>query len=373
MEELLARLGSLPNWLPALPLWLTVTLLVVDAAVRVYAVAVVPNNRRPSSAMAWLLAIFFLPYVGIAAFLLIGSPKLPRARREKQRTINAMIMARTAGIGVVREDDPWPPWLASLVRLNRDAGAMPLVTGNAATMSTEYDKTLLQMAEEVDRAQRWVHVEFYILSRDDATAPLFEAMARACERGVIVRVLFDHVASLRTPGYRATLRALDDLGADWHEMLPVQPLRGRFQRPDLRNHRKILVVDGDVAYTGSQNAVDRSYHKKRYGRRNLAWQDVMVRFEGPVVAEIDALFITDWYSETDELLEEAQPVGPADDDVARPGAPRAAGSTARWCPAGRASRARTTSSSSTRSCTTRRSASSSPARTSCRTSRCCTR
>mgnify|MGYP004517231841 CR=1 FL=1 len=309
VEDLFARLGELPSWVPALPLWSSVALLVVDAVVRVVAVAVVPNNRRPSSAMAWLLAIFFLPYLGIAAFLLIGSPKLPRARREKQRAINAMIMARTEGMDEVREDDPWPPWLASLVRLNRHAGSMPLVTGNSATVSTDYDKTLLQLAEEVDGAERFVHVEFYILNLDDSTRPLFDAMARALERGVVVRVLLDHVASLRTPGYRATLRALDAMGADWREMLPVQPLRGKFQRPDLRNHRKILVVDGEVAWTGSQNAVDRGYHKKRYGRRNLAWQDLMVRFEGPVVAEVNALFVTDWYSETDELLEaEADPV-----------------------------------------------------------------
>lgn len=312
MTDLLERLGDLPSLVPTLPLWLSVALIAVDAVIRVVAVAVVPTNRRPSSAMAWLLAIFFLPYLGIAAFWLIGSPKLPRARRQKQRTINRLIMARTEGMDLMREDDPWPPWLASLVRLNRHAGAMPLVTRNAAEISTDYDEVLLQLAEEVDAAQRFVHVEFYILNLDDATRPLFEAMERAVARGVTVRVLLDHVASLRTPGYHRTLRALDDLGAQWHEMLPVQPLRGKFQRPDLRNHRKIVVVDGLVAFTGSQNAVDRGYHKKRYGRRNLAWQDVMVRFEGPVVAEINALFITDWYSETDELLEaEAEAAIPA--------------------------------------------------------------
>jgi cardiolipin synthase len=90
--------------------------------------------------------------------------------------------------------------------------------------------------------------------------------------------------------------------------LPVQPLRGKWQRPDLRNHRKLLVLDGQVAYTGSQNMIDSSYDRLRNRRRSLRWKDLMVRFEGPIVAGINALFVTDWYSETDELLlREADP------------------------------------------------------------------
>src|SRR5690606_18049160 len=115
-------------------------------------------------------------------------------------------------------------------------------------------------------------------------------------------VLLDHIASVRAPGYRRTLKRLDEMGALWHLMLPVQPWKGKWQRPDLRNHRKLLVLDGTVAFTGSQNMVDSSYNKKGNVKRGLHWKDLMVRFEGPIVAGINALFITDWYSETDELL-----------------------------------------------------------------------
>jgi cardiolipin synthase len=85
-------------------------------------------------------------------------------------------------------------------------------------------------------------------------------------------------------------------------MLPVQPLRGRYQRPDLRNHRKLVVVDGRTGWAGSQNLVDRSYNKRVNRRRGLQWQDLMVRLRGPAVQELDAVFVTDWFSETDELL-----------------------------------------------------------------------
>jgi cardiolipin synthase len=122
------------------------------------------------------------------------------------------------------------------------------------------------------------------------------------QRGVTVRVLFDHVATLRIPGYRATKRRLTRLGAEWHPMLPVQPFRGRYQRPDLRNHRKVLVVDGRVGFMGSQNLIDRTYNKRVNRRRGLQWKDLMLRIEGPTVAALNAIFITDWFSETDELL-----------------------------------------------------------------------
>lgn len=80
------------------------------------------------------------------------------------------------------------------------------------------------------------------------------------------------------------------------------PLQSKWQRPDLRNHRKILVVDGRVGFTGSQNLIDASYNKKGNLKRGLQWHELMMRLEGPVVRELDAVFETDWYSETDVLL-----------------------------------------------------------------------
>ncbi len=162
-----------------------------------------------------------------------------------------------------------------------------------------------------------MHVEFYILAWDVTSAPFFDALERAVQRGVTVRVLLDHIASLRAPGYTRTTRKLTAIGADWHLMLPVQPLRGRYQRPDLRNHRKVLVVDGRVGFMGSQNMVHRSYNKVVNRKRGLKWQDLMTRLEGPIVSGLNAIFITDWYAETDQLLvRETEPIeiAASDDD-----------------------------------------------------------
>lgn len=279
-----------------------VSVIVVDVIIRVLAVIYVPQNRKPQTATAWLLAIFLIPYVGIVLFLLIGSTRLPKSRRIKQREINDYILETTEGMDLVAKDATFPTWLQPIVELNRTLGSMPLAGGNTAELHTEYDDSLQAMADAIDTATHYVHVEFYILALDNTTAPFFDALEAAVKRGVVVRVLMDHIACLRSPHYRRTKRRLTQLGAQWHVMLPIQPFRGKFQRPDLRNHRKILVIDGEEAFTGSQNIIDRSYNKRGNIRRGLEWKDFMVRFEGPVVAGINALFATDWYSETNELL-----------------------------------------------------------------------
>ncbi|PYY36092.1 cardiolipin synthase [Curtobacterium sp. MCJR17_055] len=297
--------------------WLVVALVVVlillDLAVRAFSLVYVPIDRKPQTATAWLLAIFLIPYIGFILFLVLGSTKLPRSRREKQTEINRYILEQTEGIERVRRDHPWPAWLESITRLNRQLGAMPLVGGNQAELYPHYDDAFAEMTNAVDDARRFVHVEFYIASLDPTTRPFFESLARARARGVTVRFLMDHWASKSYPHFKETLAFLDAAGIEWNLMLPLQPLQGKFQRPDLRNHRKILVVDGSVAFTGSQNLIDRSYDLKANIDRGLRWRDLFARFEGPVVAGINALFVTDWYSETDELLlRESDPVHRAD-------------------------------------------------------------
>ncbi|PZF58869.1 cardiolipin synthase [Curtobacterium sp. MCSS17_008] len=292
---------------------ITVLLVLLDLAIRVFSIIYVPYNRKPQTATAWLLAIFLIPYIGFVVFLVIGSTKLPRSRREKQTEINAYILEQTEGIERVRHDHPWPPWLESVTKLNRELGAMPLVGGNSAELYPDYDESIQEMARAIDQSRRFVHVEFYIATLDDTTRPYFEALARAQARGVTVRFLLDHWASRGYPGYKDTLAFLDRAGIEWHLMLPLQPFQGKFQRPDLRNHRKIMVIDGSVAFTGSQNLIDKSYDLKSHLERGMVYKDLFARFEGPVVAGLNALFVTDWYSETDELLlRESDPVHRAD-------------------------------------------------------------
>ena len=287
-------------------------LLVLDWVIRIFAVIYIPRNRRPQTATAWLLAIFFLPaIIGLALFILFGSRRVPRKRRERQAEVDAYIRESTEGIDDLAGLEAGPEWLPPIVQLNRNLGAMPLVSGNRAELLPDYEESIARMTEAVTASKRWVHVEFYILILDATTRIFFDAMADAVARGVTVRVLYDHVACVRSPGYLRTIRELKRIGVGWHPMLPIQPWRGRLQRPDLRNHRKILVVDGDTAFVGSQNMDDSTYNRASSRRRGLHWNDLMLLFEGPILGGLDALFVTDWYSETGELLSDTAFAQPA--------------------------------------------------------------
>ncbi len=282
--------------------WGVWVVLAIDIVIRVTAIIVVPRNRRPTAAMAWLLAIYFIPFVGVLLFLLIGNPRLPRKRRKMQEQINDYIRETSRGLdfGTLRPNAP--EWFRALVRLNRNLGAMPIAGDNAARMISDYQESLDAMAADIRAATRYVHVEFYILQADASTDNFFRAMEEAAARGVVVRVLLDHWANRSKPKYKETKRRLDAMGAHWHVMLPVQPLKGKYQRPDLRNHRKLLVIDGRVAYMGSQNVTDSTYNLRKNIRRGLHWVDMMARLQGPVVASVNAVFLSDWFSETSETL-----------------------------------------------------------------------
>ena len=282
--------------------WWAVVVLVVDLAIRITAIIVVPRNRRPTAAMAWLLAIYFIPIVGVFLFLLIGNPRLPRKRRRQQQAINEYIHETSAALDFGTLRPHAPHWFTSLVTLNRNLGAMPLSGDNGAHLISGYQESLDEMASAIRTAERYVHIEFYIFQSDASTDNLFRALEEVAARGVTVRVLLDHWANRGKPYYRRTLKRLDAMGAHWRLMLPVQPLKGKYQRPDLRNHRKLLVVDGRVAFTGSQNVTDSTYNLKKNIRRGLHWVDLMARIDGPVVASVNAVFLSDWYSETDEIL-----------------------------------------------------------------------
>ncbi|WP_149084407.1 MULTISPECIES: cardiolipin synthase [Microbacterium] len=284
--------------------WVAAFILVLDIVIRITAIIVIPRNRRPTAAMAWLLAVFFIPVVGVFLFLLIGNPRLPRARRRKQEQINEYIAETSEHLhfGTLRPNAP--AWFGPIVQMNQRLGALPLSGDNGAHLISDYQESLDEMAEAIRTAQDYVHVEFYILQSDESTDNFFRALEEVAARGVAVRVLLDHWANRGKPRYRQTIARLNKMGAEWHLMLPVQPLRGKMQRPDLRNHRKLLVVDGTVAFLGSQNITDSTYNLRKNIRRGLHWVDLMVRLDGPVVLSVNAIFLSDWYSETDEVLEE---------------------------------------------------------------------
>lgn len=272
----------------------------IGLTARVIALGVIPGGRRPSTGMAWLLLVLLSPVIGLVSFWFLGSNRVGRARRRRQAEVNTWIATATAAVPEAGADAR-PP-IRAVTALNRRLAALPLTAGNAVSVLEDYRGSIREMAAAVGAARDYAHVEFYISAWDEVSAPLLEAMAAAAERGVTVRCLYDHLGSRGIPGYRDFVRKLDATAIQHRPMLPIQPTRGRFRRPDLRNHRKLLVVDGAVGFTGSQNLIEPGYNKPANHKRGRAWTELMVRLEGPAVAELDAVFASDWLFETDEAL-----------------------------------------------------------------------
>ncbi|MGO2542929.1 MAG: cardiolipin synthase [Specibacter sp.] len=289
--------------LPTSDSWVSVLIMLVDLGIRIAVLGIIPGNRRPTTAMAWLLCIFFLPYVGLVLFLMFGNFRLSRRRRENQDAVNQRIVEGTKGIASLVDAYEGPAWVKSAMELNQNLGFFPALGGNSVQLIEGYQESLDAMADEVSRAKDYVNAEFYIMSSDESTDRLFRELEAAAERGVRVRVLFDHIGSLRVPGYRGMIRRLKASQIQWRRMLPLLPVKGQWRRPDLRNHRKILVVDGRIGFTGSQNIIEPSYRKKVNHKIGRQWVELMTRLEGPIVGTLNVMFATDWSSETEESLE----------------------------------------------------------------------
>ncbi|MCZ4497521.1 MAG: cls [Marmoricola sp.] len=278
-----------------------VALVVIEVIGRVAAIGVIPGNRKPSTGMAWLMVVLIEPILGLIAFAFLGSARVGRKRHLRQLEINGLIAERTATVPA-NDEDLRPP-VRSVVHLNRALGTLPLTRDNDVTVLEDYGASITAMTTAIGTATEYVNVEFYIASWDEVTSPFFDALVAATDRGVTVRFLFDHLGSRGIPGYRGMLGKLRATRIEWHPMLPIQPLRRRFRRPDLRNHRKLLVVDGRVGFTGSQNLTEPGYNKPKNHAVGREWVELMVRLSGPVVSELDAVFSSDWFFETDELLD----------------------------------------------------------------------
>lgn len=277
-----------------------VALVAVDYVIKFLAIGVLPGNRKPSSAMAWLILILIIPLAGFAVFLLLGRTDVGAKRLARQREADEAVRAATERL--VSPPVEGPPYLASMATLNFGLGSLPLQPGNRVELYSGYGETIVAMTEAVATATSSVEVEFYIAAWDDMTAPFFDALVAATERGVKVRLLFDHMGSRSIPGHKKFVARLEASAIEFHQMLPVRPLKGQFQRPDLRNHRKILVVDGRVAFMGSQNLIEPGYNKHKNHKDNREYVELVARVEGPTVLALRAVFAKDWFIESRERI-----------------------------------------------------------------------
>jgi cardiolipin synthase len=281
--------------------WLSISELVylISYVIPVIMLFVVPSNRKPSSATAWLLLAFFVPYVGLFIYLYFGSPKLPANRRAKQQTMTDNIREISKAVRALPEysgylNPPILPRYQPLVDLITNLGGMPPIQGNGVRVLPEYPKVFEVIAQAIGAAQKYVHVEYYALNWDEETEAVFLALLEASQRGVTVRVLFDHIGSRKYPGFKTLQARLTAAEIENHIILPLRLIGRNATRLDLRNHRKIVVIDGNTGFTGSQNLIRRNYFRKD----KIYYDELVAQVHGPIAHQLNAAFVTDWYSET---------------------------------------------------------------------------
>jgi cardiolipin synthase len=290
--------------------WAIIAAILYVGAWVLFAVAlfIVPRNRKPGEATAWLMLIFLLPFLGFLLYLVLGSPKLSKQRRAMQGSMSETL---TKMIDTLKQhpdwahvaaelDPPIPERYQPIVCLNQRLGTMPAIGGNSVELLPDYQGAIDRIIEEIDRAQKYVHVEYFMFADDSTGGPVIDALIRAQERGVKCRVLIDDLGDFQFK--KPVVTRLRAGNVETHLMLPVIIVGKGWTRPDLRNHRKIVVVDGQVGFTGSQNIIDRNYHKGANIKKGLYYIELVARVTGPVVAQLDAAFRTDWYSETNVVL-----------------------------------------------------------------------
>ncbi len=283
---------SLITWI------VTIIIYTIDTAVRIWLLIHVPKNRKPTAATAWLLLIFMIPFIGAIIFFIIGNTKLSKTRRLKQGYVTKTLAAYSAEIEKLGLMGDVTGEYKNTAKLAASLTGLVPSSGNNIKLLTDYDGIIKDIAIQIEKSQKYIYLEFYILAMDKATERIFTALEEAQARGVEVYVLFDAWGSRKFPDYKQMKQRLTRAGINWRRILPFSLTPKNYNRPDLRNHRKIVVVDDTVAYIGSLNMIDKAYHRKD----TISYIELAARIEGPAVGMLASVFASDWYSETDEIL-----------------------------------------------------------------------
>jgi len=276
------------------------------------------THRDPASRIAWIVVIIVLPVLGILAYILLGETNIGRHRVARMREVLSRLpnVADTAGAGASNLKVNIPERYAHLFYVGKTVNGFDPVGGNRAHLMQDSNATISSLVADIDAAKDHVHLLFYIWLPDNNGCKVVEALYRAVERGVTCRAMADGLGSrimINSEHWQGMRKA----GIRLASALPIgnpllRPLKGRI---DLRNHRKIVVIDNFITYCGSQNCADPEFRVKA---KYAPWVDAMMRFEGPISRQNQYLFAGDWEAETGEDISDLlrQPI-----PVVEPGLP----------------------------------------------------
>jgi cardiolipin synthase len=269
--------------------------LISEWLIRLVMLVYVPQKRSPAAARAWLLLIFVLPWPGVLLYALLGRAYLPTKRVKVLQMIADLV--RTRGYELLSPSIATPllpEHFRQAITLATNLGEFPITGGNQIDLLSDYQGSIDRLVDDIHHAKQHVHLLYYIFSDDKTGQQVIDALGQAVRRGVSCRVLIDSLGS--RPWLARVAQLLRDQGVEVTPLLPVRilSLHRTATRLDLRNHRKIAVIDGEIAYVGSQNIVDADF------KRGFVYKELVARVSGPVVLELQAVLLTDRYLEGEQ-------------------------------------------------------------------------
>jgi cardiolipin synthase len=289
-------------------------LLLFLAHLAVIARVILRPHREPASRIAWLVMIIVLPVAGMIAYLLLGETSIGRRRARRLQEVLAGMphLGDAPGSDAPVLQAYVPECYAHLFLVGRSVNGFDPVGGNRGRLLADSNASIESLVADIDSAKDHVHLLFYIWLPDNNGLKVVEALQRAAARKVTCRVMADGLGSriMIDSDHWPAMRAA---GVNVASALPIghlllRPLHGRI---DLRNHRKIVVIDDWITYCGSQNCADPEFRIKA---KYAPWVDAMIRFEGPIARQNQHLFASDWMAQGNEDIRELlrRPLRPAE-------------------------------------------------------------
>jgi cardiolipin synthase len=274
--------------------WLNLSWLLLDLVIVAVLIPTILLQRRESGAtLAWIMVILFIPFVGLIAFWLLGTTRLHLRRRKRRRVETLLVpeiqrLQSHAEYSLPSNDAP-----ESLIHLARKFDKTGPLAGNQIEIFRQGSRLFDALIEEIDKATHHIHLEYYTWQPDETGQHIRNALVGAAHRGIQVRLLIDDVGSRAIKGH--FFEPLEQAGGQIERFLPLNPLNRHFALNN-RNHRKIVVIDGHLAFIGGMNIGD------EYAVQNEPWIDLHARVHGPVVHSIQEIFCQDWYHASAEDL-----------------------------------------------------------------------
>jgi len=276
---------------------LTVTLTGYLLTLLLVPIVFLQTKKQPESKLAWIMAIILLPFVGGVLFVVFGINRVAR-RTARKVAANEHIDKRLPELSQYQliPGEGYSPQIQRLIRLaDRVADSRPSF-GNRVEVLGDTNRTFGLIEQAILSAQHSIHLEYYIWQPDNTGTRLRDLLIARAREGIKVRFLFDGIGSLYLG--KKFLRPMQAAGISVATFLPGPSLLERWS-VNLRNHRKIVIIDGQIGFTGGVNVGDEYRGRNRWFGY---WRDAHLRLAGPVVLQLQRVFAEDWYFATGEAL-----------------------------------------------------------------------